>query len=160
MMRNIFQTLLKVIILILSRKPTENPEKVIAELESLKEEIKINALTAVEKCIQEFEANCEKAGTIELSKSRFNDKKVLNHFKNTIDEFNRTIREWDNTLYALGEDWELNYDLESTRYSAIEVFLKFGKSLSVKNKIQIYPQFKEILGSLNFIDEKLQSADN
>jgi hypothetical protein len=37
----------------------------------------------------------------------------------------------------------------------MEVFFKFGKSLSIKNKIQIYPQFKEISGSLNFIDEKL-----
>lgn len=137
------------------RKSAENPEKVIAELELLKEEIKINALTAVEQCIQEFEANCEKVDTIELSKSRFNDKRIFKHFENTIDEFNQTIREWDNSLYALDEDWELNYDFESTRYSAIEVFLKFGKSLSIKNKIQIYPQFKEILGSLNFIDEKL-----
>ncbi|MCW8803517.1 MAG: hypothetical protein OQK57_03890, partial [Ignavibacteriaceae bacterium] len=137
------------------KKSAENPEKVIAELESLKEEVKIKALTVVEQCIQEFNTNCEKAGTIEISKSRFNDKRIFKHFKDTIDEFDGTIREWDNTLYALGEDWELNYDLESTRYSAIEVFFKFGKSLSVKNKIQIYPQFKEILGSLNLIDEKL-----
>jgi hypothetical protein len=138
-----------------------NPEIIIEELESLKEELKKHTLASIEQCFQEFYSNCEKAGTIELSKSRFNNKRISKHFNSVINEFNRTIKEWDNTFYALGEDWELNCDLESTRYSAIEVFYQFVKSLSIKNKIKIYPQFKEIAGSLNFINEKLnQSASD
>lgn len=142
-------------------KLIENPETIIEELESLKEELRKHTLTRIEQCIQQFNSNCEKAGTIELSKSRFNTKRIFKHFNSATDEFDKTIKEWDNTLYALGEDWELNCDLESTRYSAIQVFFKFVKSLFVKNKIQIYPQFKEISGALNFINEKLsQSASD
>lgn len=142
-------------------KLIENPEIIIEELESLKEELKKHTLIKIEQCIQEFYANCEKAGTIELSKSSFTNKRINKHFNSAINEFDRNIKEWDNTLYALGEDWGLNYDLESTRYSAIEVLFKFVKSLSIKNKIQIYPQFKEISGTLNFVNEKLnQPATN
>jgi hypothetical protein len=87
---------------------------------------------------------------------KFNKNRIEKHRKTVQNEFNHSIIEWDNTLYALGEDWELNYDLHSTRYSAIEVFFNFEKSLSVKNKIQIFPQFKEISGALDFILEKLK----
>ena len=136
-------------------KSDKNPETLISELELLKKEVKRKSLTTIEECIQEFNNNCPKVDTIELSKSKFNNSKTLKHLNDVKTEFNKTIKEWDNTFFALGEDWELNYDLESTRYSAIEVYFKFGKSLSVKNKIQIYPQFKEISGTLNFINEKL-----
>ncbi len=47
-------------------------------------------------------------------------------------------KEWDNTRFALGEDWELNYNLESTRYSAIEVFYKFVVVSSQSYSIQIF----------------------
>ena len=139
----------------------KNSETIISELELLKKELKSKSLTTIEQCIQEFQKNCPKVNTIELSKSRFNNNRIIKQLNDVKNEFGKTIKEWDNTLFALGEDWELNYDLESTRYAAIEVYFKFGKSLSVKNKIQIYPKFKEISGTLNFVDEKLnQSASN
>ncbi len=139
-------------------KSFRDPEKIISELEVLKNEVKTKALLIIEQCQDEFNNNCPKVDTIELSKSRFIDQRIFKRFNAVKNEFSDTIKEWDNTLYALGEDWELNYDLESTRYAAIEVFLEFGKSLSVKNKIQIYPQFKEISGTLNFINEKLNQS--
>lgn len=132
-----------------------NPEKIISDLEMLKEAIAKKSHEAIEKCAVEFEENCLKVGTIELSKSKFNSNRISKELSYEKNEFTNCIREWDNTLYALGEDWELNYDLESTRYSAIDVFYKFTKSLSVKNKIKIYPQFKEISGTLNFVTDKL-----
>ena len=140
---------------------TENPESIIAELESLKNEIKKIVINSINICREEFHYTCERVGTIEIEKSRFNKKRIDKHLKSVKNDFNQVIREWDNTLYALGEDWELNYDLHSIRYSAVEVFYQFEKSLSVKNKIQIFPQFKEISGALNFILEKLnQSASD
>lgn len=139
-------------------KSFRDPEKIISELEVLKTEVKTKALLIIEQCQDEFNNNCPKVDTIELSKSRFIDQRIFKGFNALKNEFSDTIKEWDNTLYSLGEDWELNCDLESTRYAAIEVFLEFGKSLSVKNKIQIYPQFKEISGTLNFINEKLNQS--
>ncbi|MBE0571197.1 MAG: hypothetical protein IH618_06600 [Ignavibacteriaceae bacterium] len=139
----------------------ENPETIISDLELLKEEIKRRTLTAIKECIQEFYNNIEKVGTIEISKSRFDNKKNVKQLDVEKTEFNKIIKEWENTIYALGEDWELNYDLHSARYSAIEVFFKFEKSLSIKNKIQVYPQFNEISGALNFILDKItQPASN
>ena len=132
-----------------------NAENIISELELLKDEIKQKSLTAIEQCIEEFNADCLKVGTIELSKSRFDSRRIIKDLKDVRNEFTKSIKEWNNTLFALGEDWKLNYDLESIRYSAIEVYYKFLKSLSVKNKVKIYPQFKEISGTLNFVNDKL-----
>jgi len=134
----------------------DNPEKIVAKLESLKDEVKKNSLTSIEKSTEAFYNACERVGTIELKKSKFSNDRIKKHFNNEKNEFNKIIKEWDNTLYALGEDWELNCDLELARYSAIKVYFEFEKSLSVKNRIQIQPQFKEISGALNFIIEKLE----
>lgn len=136
-------------------RPIENPDSILSELNLLKAKINDGIKAAIEKCIQEFDDNCEKAGTIELSKSKFKDSEIEQQLNTIQQNFDKIISEWNNTLYALGEDWELNHDLESNRYSGIEVFFKFGKSLSVKNKVQIYPQFKEISSALNFVTEKL-----
>ena len=135
---------------------SENPETIVAELELLKEELKRKSLAAIKECIEEFHNNFKKVGTIELSKSRFNNKRIIKNLKVVKSEFNKIIREWNNTLYALGEDWELNNELHSTRYSAMEIYFKFEKSLSVKNKIQIYPQFNEISRALHSVSEQLQ----
>lgn len=132
-----------------------NAENIISELELLKDEIKQKSLTAIEQCIEEFNADCQKVGTIELSKSRFDSRRIIKDLKDVRNEFTKSIKEWNNTLFALGEDWKLNYDLESIRYSAMDVYYKFVKSLSVKNKVKIYPQFKEISGTLNFVNDKL-----
>jgi len=137
-----------------------HPETVIAELESRKNEINKKLLLAVEECVEEFDTACEKVGTIELSKSKFNSRKISNHLGDVKNDFEKIIKEFNNTLHALGEDWELNYDLESIRYSAIEVYLKFGKSLSVKNNLQIYPHFNEISSSLNSVNTKLKQPTN
>ncbi|MGB5529090.1 MAG: hypothetical protein WBQ32_03895, partial [Ignavibacteriaceae bacterium] len=142
----------------LVRGSTKNPETIIAELESLKSEIKKIITNSIQKCSDEFYFTCKRVGTIEIKKSSFNKKRIEKHLKSVKNEFNQAIREWDNTLYALGEDWELEYDLHSIRYSALDDFFKFEKSLSVKNKIQIYPQFKEISGAFDFILEKLSQS--
>ena len=139
----------------LVKESTKNPETIIAELESLKNEIKKNVINSIQKCSDEFYYTCNRVGTIEIKNFRFNKKRIDKNLKSVKNEFNLAIKEWDNTLYVLGEDWELNYDLHSIRYSAIEVFFEFEKSLSVKNKIQIYPQFKEISKTLNLVNEKL-----
>lgn len=139
----------------LVNESTKNPETIIAELESLKNEIKKEVINSIQKCNDEFYYTCKRVGTIEINKLKFNKRRIDKHLNTIQNEFNRVIKEWDNTLYALGEDWELNYDLQSTRYSAIEVFFQFEKSLFVKNKIQIYPQFTEISSAFNFISEKL-----
>ena len=134
----------------------ENPETIVAELELLKEELKRKSITAIKECIEEFHSNYRKVGTIELSKYRFNTKRITKNLTVVKSEFNKIIREWNNTLYAFGEDWQLNNDLHSTRYSALEVYFKFEKSLSVKNKIQIYPQFNDISRALHSVSEQLQ----
>ncbi len=59
----------------------ENPETIVAELELLKEELKRKTLTAIKECIQEFHNNFTKVGTIELSKSRFNNKRIIKNLK-------------------------------------------------------------------------------
>jgi len=134
----------------------ENSETIVAELELLKEDLKRRTSTAIQECIEEFHSNYRKVGTIELSKSRFYNKRIIKNLKAVKTEFNKIIREWNNTLCALGEDWQLNNDLYSTRYSAMDVYLKFEKSLSVKSKIQIYPQFNDISRALHSVSEQLQ----
>ena len=142
----------------LVKESTENPESIIAELELVKDQINKVVIDSIQKCSDEFYYTCKRVGTIEIKKSRFKKNRIDKHLKTVKNEFDQEIREWDNTLYALGEDWELNYELHSTRYSTIEVFFKCEKSLFLKNKIQIFPQFTEISGSLNFILEKLNQS--
>jgi hypothetical protein len=137
------------------KSPVINPETIISDLEKLNDEIKKKSLSAIEQCFEEFDENYQKVGTIELSKSGFNSSRITKQLNTEKNEFTKCIKGWENTLFALGEDWALNYDLELTRYSVIDVFYKFAKSLSVKNKIKIYPEFKEISGTLNFVIDKL-----
>lgn len=139
-----------------AKESFDNPEKIVAELESLKDEVKKNSLTSIENSSEAFYNACQRVGTIELRKSKFSNERIKKHFNNEKNKFNKIIKEWDNTFYALGEDWELTCDLELVRYSAVKVYFEFEKSLSVKNRIQIQPQFKEISGALNFILEKLE----
>jgi hypothetical protein len=134
----------------------ENPEKIISSLESTKKEIKNLVNNSINKCNEQFTDACEKVGTVELKKSKYSTRKLNNRFDSVQSKFNRVIKDWNNTLFALGEDWELNYDLHSSRYSAIESYFRFEKSLSIKNRIQVNPQFKEMYDSLNFILEKLR----
>ncbi|MBT8392687.1 MAG: hypothetical protein HKP17_05140 [Ignavibacteriaceae bacterium] len=133
----------------------ENPEKIASRLGNLKKELKEKIESSINQCVEDFNSACDRVGTIELRKSKFKDKKLNNNFASIKNDFNKILFEWDNTFYALGEDWELNFDLNIARYSAIETFFKFEKSLSVKNKVQIFPQFNEIFGALKFITEKL-----
>jgi len=140
------------------KKEGTNPENIIEELVSLKNEVNEKLLEALNECDEEIDIAFQKVGTIELSQYRFNSRKVINDLNTIKNEFEKIIKEWDNTLYALGQDWELNYDLESIRYSTIEVFLKFNKSLSVKNKLQIYPHFNEISSSLKSVSTKLDNS--
>ncbi len=133
----------------------KNPEKITSELELLKKQIKEKTESSIKKCIDDFDFTCDRVGTIEIRKLKFNDKKLEKNFRLIINDFNTILHEWDNTFYALGEDWELNCDLNLARYSAIEVFFKFEKTLSVKIKVQIFTLFKEISGALKFITKKL-----
>ena len=132
-----------------------SPDSIISELESVKNNIYNSVKALLEKSIDAYELNCDKAGTIELRKENFEDKKIDVQLERTRAEFDSIIKEWDNNHYALGEDWELNCDLESIRYSAIDVFLKFNKSLGVKNKLQIFPLFKAISSSLNSVNANI-----
>lgn len=132
------------------------PESIISELEKIKGELKTKIFNSLTNCEERFNYTYERVGTIELSKLKFNSKKVYAHNSSVEKQFNKFVKDWDNTLYSLGEDWGLNYDLHSIRYSTIGVYFKLKKSLNIKNKIQVFPQFNEISGSLNFILEKLK----
>lgn len=137
------------------KSSSEKPETIINELIKTKDHLKTKILESYNRCEEKFNYNYERVGTIELSRSKFNSRKIYNHITAAESQFNQIVCEWDNTLYSLGEDWGLNYDLHSIRYSTIEVYFKLKKSLNIKNKIQVFPQFNEISGSFNFILEKL-----
>jgi len=139
----------------LIKRSLQNPEKIINRLESIKKELRKQTESSIKLCISDFSNACDKTGTVELRKSKFKEKNLKKNFISIENEFNKILREWDTTFYVLGENWKLNCDLTFARYSALDVFFKFEKSLSVKNKIHINPQFKEISGALKFVIEKL-----
>jgi hypothetical protein len=139
----------------LIKRSTQNPEKITSQFELLKKELRHLTESSIKRCINDFSSACDKTGTVEISKSRFKEKNLEKKFHSIKKELDTILLEWDTTLYILGENWEFNCDLTFVRYSALEVFFKFEKSLSVKNKIRIIPQFKEISGALKFVIEKL-----
>lgn len=139
----------------LIKRSLHNPEKITNQFELLKRELQYQTESSIKRCISDFSFACDRTGTVEIRKSKFKEKNLEKNFNFIKKEFDNILQEWDTTLYVLGENWELNCDFNLARYSALEVFFKFEKSLSVKNKIQIIPQFKEISGALKFIIEKL-----
>lgn len=133
----------------------ESPDTITTELESYKDKIYNSLKILVGKSFEEYEKNCDKVGTVESNNSIFKNKEIEQQFNKIINEFDTVIKEWNNNHYSLGEDWELNCDLESIRYSAIDVYLKFNKSLAVKNKLQIYPHFSEISSALKSVNTNI-----
>jgi len=109
-------------------------------------------------CFDEFKLACEKSGTIEFSKRKFSDKRIFKYHNSVLSEFEKIIEEWDNTHYALGEDWELSYDLESVRYSSLRAYYKIDKTLSVKIKIQVQPLFESAAEILKDISRNLSDT--
>lgn len=139
----------------LIKRSLQNPEKITNQFELLKKELRYQTESSIKRCINDFSFACDRTGTVEISKSRFKEKNLGKNFHSIKKELDTILLEWDTTLYILGENWELNCDFTFARYSALEVFFKFEKSLSVKNKIRVFPQFKEISGALKFVIEKL-----
>ena len=139
----------------LIKRSLQNPEKITNQFELLKKELRHQTESSIKRCIGDFSFTCDRTGTVEIRKSKFKEMKLEKIFNSVKKKSDNILREWDATFYILGENWKLNCDLTFVRYSALEVFFKFEKSLSVKNKIQITPQFKEISGALKYIIEKL-----
>jgi uncharacterized protein YfbU (UPF0304 family) len=139
-----------------------SPAQLIKKLEDLKKEIteRINGL--IDECILEFVEACEKAGTIELNRHKFRDAKIRSVNQKVVSGFEQLIAEWDNNHFALGEEWKLNYDFESVRYSVLRAFYKLDKSIAVRMKIQINPPFNSATETLNkvFLELSKEKTEN
>jgi len=134
------------------------PAQLVENLQNFMQEISVKVNNEFVQCFLEFESACEKTGTIEFSKRKFTDSRIIKYHDHILSEFEKIIREWDNTHFALGEEWQLDYDLESVRYSSLRAYYKFDKSLSVKIKIQVQPLFESAAEILNDISRNLSDT--
>ena len=84
-------------------------------------------LEILESAVEEFKEVYEKAGTIELPKRKFSSNKV-NASNKKLNEHFKTIDEgWQNSYFALFEDWRLNKELYIVSGQITQVYADIRK---------------------------------
>ena len=113
-------------------------------LDNIKDELNNRSSEIIEDTIADYSDAYLKAGTIELSKSKLSNPKVVNSEKEYLNVYNKLQKGWSNTHFALTEDWRMDNELYTTRYSLILEFIKTSDIVSNKLNNNVKPLITSI----------------
>ena len=125
-------------------------------LDNIKVELKNRSSEIIEATMTDYSDAYLKAGTIELSKSKLSNTKVVNSEKEYLNVYNKLQKGWCNTHFALIEDWRMDNELYTTRYSLLLEFIK--TSDIVFNKLN--NNVKPLITSINQVITELKDRFN
>ena len=125
-------------------------------LDNIKVELNNRSSEIIEATMTDYSVAYLKAGTIELSKSKLSNTKVVNSEKEYLNVYNKLQKGWCNTHFALIEDWRMDNELYTTRYSLLLEFIK--TSDIVFNKLN--NNVKPLITSINQVITELKDPFN
>lgn len=114
---------------------------------------KIGAL--VDHRILAFNSDYDKAGTIEFPNKKISDEEVIKATERAEKKWGRYNREWENTIYALFEEWRSDLEIYSLRNYTRATFEDYQIAQFQKLVDQIDPEIDAIRSFITECEESL-----
>lgn len=108
-------------------------------LDNIKVELNNKSSKIIQSTISNYSDAYLKAGTIELSKAKLSNSKVVSSEKEFVNLYNKLEKGWSNTQFALIEDWRMDNELYTTRYCMLLEFIKTTDIVSKKLNNNVKP---------------------
>ena len=103
---------------------------------------------------QSYQADYATVGTMELSAAKFSDAALQKKEKEAHEGWAVAQKKWENTLYALFDEWRSDLDIYLLRHKALDALNEYRQARIMRVSESIDPEIEEILA---FIDEADQS---
>jgi len=140
------------------RKEKEVDKSIQRQIETFKnnllQKIHITIEEILEARLRAFELDYEKTGTIELSNRNFSGMRTEKQFGEAEKKWNKNYYGWENTAYALFEDWRSDLDIYTLKHKILAEFTAFQSAKSKKLGEHIIPKIAAIN---EFIQQTSQS---
>ena len=120
------------------------------QMQKMKESIKTNTAVYLDEVFDRLDDAYKKAGTLEYPSRRYSRKKVMSSEKNVEEKYSQLAAGWNNTFFALLEDWKLNKDLYLNEILEVEELYSLRSEIKEKimgNAIPSLDEIKRVLSS-------------
>ncbi|MBL6445942.1 ATP-binding protein [Fulvivirga sp. 29W222] len=134
-------------------------DEAIAKLQKLKTELKEEADTIYEHVFDQYASAYEKAGTIEISNNRFNTRKNRKQHKLLKSQYVTLVSGWNNALFVLSDDWEIDLEIYVIIYSGLEEYYKTQENLKGRLNLVTTHKLNEIKSVLENTRTHLREHD-
>ncbi len=131
----------------------------IEPLDNLKEEFVKRSAEIIENVINNYYTAYIKAGTIELPTQKLSPSKVTKYENEYVKLYSKIHKGWNNTLYALADDWRMDTELYKTRYELILKFIKTSSIVSEKLNDNVKPSITLIKNAIYDVREKFSNLN-
>ncbi|MBT8386305.1 MAG: ATP-binding protein, partial [Ignavibacteria bacterium] len=129
----------------------------INSLDDLKDEFNKKSDEVIAKIVADYSDAYVKAGTIELTGRKLSTQKVLNSEKEFAQLYNKIHKGWNNTLFALTDDWRMDYELYKTRYDLIFEFIKTSSVVTEKLNKNVKPSITSISKAISDVKQQFSN---
>lgn len=131
----------------------------IGSLDKLKDEFNRVSDEIIEKILDDYSDAYGKAGTIEFTAGNLSGQKVIKSEKDFAKLYHKIHEGWNNTLFALAEDWRLDYELYAVRYKLIYSFIQTTSLISEKLNKNVKPSFNSVIKVIADSRDQVNSFD-
>lgn len=118
------------------------------QMQKMKESINTNTTLYLDEVFDRLDDAYKKAGTLEYPSRVYSNKKVLSSEKNVEEKYNQLAAGWNNTFFALLEDWKLNKDLYLNEILEVQELYSLRSEIKEKiigNAIPSLDEIKRVL---------------
>jgi hypothetical protein len=127
---------------------------IIKSFDNVKDEFKKRSDEIIDKIITDYSDAYLKAGTIELTSRKLSSQKVNESEKEFEKLYKNIHKRWNNTLFALADDWRMDYELYLTRYKLIGEYIKTTSVVSEKINKNVKPSINSINNAISDVKDR------
>ena len=127
---------------------SENLNSLAKQLDSFFEKFINDTKDTFKKSYNRFEEAYQISGTIELPKRLFDQEKIIKKHHDVLQDYTKQQHLWDNTLFALFEDWKLSKEVYNASILSYQSYFNFVGTIDRKVKDEILPKADQITGEL------------
>ena len=128
------------------------------ELTGLKGEVEQDVEHLLQDVHQRFQFTYERAGTAELSASRFSNRKMQQEREKTDKIYAAVVQGWRNTLFALHDDWRIDEEFSTLCNRLLYQHYKLKEEADRKVKQAVLPQVNTAQQIIQNAVEAIQEA--
>ena len=129
------------------------------ELSELQAEVSEDVDQLLEKVHASFHYAYQRAGTAELSASRFSNRKMQQEREKTDKAYLSFVLAWRNTLFALHDDWRIDEEFSTLCNRLLHQHYKLREEADRKVKQAVVPQVNTAQQIIQNVIEAIEEAD-